>query len=299
MESTIAVKETGKSKTDESFRNRILAGLPVTERRLNLAGIPTVFLEGGDGPPIVLLHGHGEFAATWMRIFPKLVQTNRIIVPDLPGHGASGTGENPLDIKKVVRWLDELIEHTCTEPPVLAGHLLGGAIALHYALSHSKNVQQLVLVDTLGLERYRPELKFFLAMVGFIIRPSDRSRDRLFRQCMLDLDDLHEQMDGRFQLLEKYALDRAKSPELKAALRMLMPAFAMKPIPDDQLSEIKIPVSLIWGRHDRQVKLQIANDANKKYGWPLHVIDNSADDPAVEQPDAFLEAFYSIINRNR
>jgi pimeloyl-ACP methyl ester carboxylesterase len=284
---------------DETLRDKILTGLPVTEHQLNVAGIPTAYLEGGQGPPIVLLHGQGEFAATWMRVFPELVKTNRIIVPDLPGHGATGIGKKPLDIKRVIQWLDELIGHTCSDPPLLSGHLLGGSTALHYALSYEDNVQQIVLVDTLGLVRYRPELKFFLAMVGFVIRPTDRTRDRLFRQCMLDLDDLHVQMDGKFKLLEAYALDRAKSPKLKTALRSLMPAFAMKPIPGKQLAEISIPVSLIWGRYDRQVKLQVARDASKKYGWPLHIIDNTADDPAVEQPDAFLKALYSTIHRNR
>ena len=38
-------------------RERLLAGLPATEQRLRLAGIPTTALAGGDGPPVVLLHG--------------------------------------------------------------------------------------------------------------------------------------------------------------------------------------------------------------------------------------------------
>ena len=49
-------------------RERLLAGMPVTERRLELAGISTAVLEGGDGPPVVLLHGPGEYAAKWMRV---------------------------------------------------------------------------------------------------------------------------------------------------------------------------------------------------------------------------------------
>ena len=41
-------------------RERLLAGVPMTERRLRLAGISTAVLEGGDGPPFVLLHGPGH-----------------------------------------------------------------------------------------------------------------------------------------------------------------------------------------------------------------------------------------------
>ena len=61
--------------------------MPVTERRLQLAGVSTAVLEGGDGPPVVLLHGPGEYAAHWMRVIPDLVTTHRVVAPDLPGHG--------------------------------------------------------------------------------------------------------------------------------------------------------------------------------------------------------------------
>jgi len=70
-------------------RDQLLAAMPLTERQLQLAGVSTAVLEGGDGPPIVLLHGQGEFAAVWIRVLPDLVRTHRVIVPDLPGHGAS------------------------------------------------------------------------------------------------------------------------------------------------------------------------------------------------------------------
>ena len=51
-----------------TLRAHALTRIPVEERRRDLAGVPTAVLEGGDGPPVVLLHGQGEFAATWMRI---------------------------------------------------------------------------------------------------------------------------------------------------------------------------------------------------------------------------------------
>lgn len=43
-------------------RARLLAGVPATERRIEAAGIPATILEGGGGPPVVLLHGPGESA---------------------------------------------------------------------------------------------------------------------------------------------------------------------------------------------------------------------------------------------
>ena len=55
------VKERERRTAGDETRERLLSGLPVTERRVHLAGVSTAVLEGGEGPPIVFLQG--EFAA--------------------------------------------------------------------------------------------------------------------------------------------------------------------------------------------------------------------------------------------
>ena len=274
----------------EPIRERLLAGIPVTERRLALAGHRTAVLEGGDGPPVVLLHGGGEFAACWMRVIPELVAAHRVIAPDLPGHGASALAGEPLDAAGAVAWVAELIERTCPSPPVLVGHLLGGAVAARFAIEHPDRLSRLVLVDSYGLGRFWPTPRYALAMLAFAARPTEGTQERLFRQCVLDLDGLREQLGERGRLVEAYALDRARTPATKAALKQLMPQLGVRAIPPEELTRIAVPTSLIWGRHDRQVRLELAEDASARYGWPLHVIEQAADDPAFEQPEAFLQA---------
>ena len=276
--------------TGEGIRGRLLAGVPVSERRLALAGHQTAVLEGGDGPPVVLLHGAGEFAACWMRVVPELVAGCRVVAPDLPGHGASELADRPLDAATVVAWLGELIERTCPSPPALVGHLLGGAIAARFAIEHPDRLSRLVLVDTYGLGRFWPTPRYALAMLAFTARPTEGTQERLFRQCTFDLDGLREQVGERGRLLEAYALDRAREPAMNAALKHLMPQLGMRAIPPAELARIAVPTTLIWGRRDRQVRLGLAEAASARYGWPLHVIERAADDPAFEQPEAFLRA---------
>ena len=132
---------TRRELQTKDARKRLLAGLPVAERRLQLAGVSTAALEGGNGSPIVLLHVPGESAFWWMRVIPDLVTTHRVIVPDLPGHGASVVADNALDAYSVIAWLGELIEQTCPTPPTLVGHLLGGAIAARFPRSVSGDVR--------------------------------------------------------------------------------------------------------------------------------------------------------------
>jgi pimeloyl-ACP methyl ester carboxylesterase len=289
------VKARTRRPTGDAARERLLSGMPVTERRLELAGVSTAVLEGGDGPPLVLLHGASEFAACWIRVIPDLAQTHRVVVPDLPGHGASQVAGDPPDAERVAAWLDELTERTCPSPPALVGHGLGGAIAARFAGDQGDRVARLVLVDSYGLGRYRPTPRFALALLGVIVRPTEHTQERLFRQCMVDLDGLREQLGERGALLEAYALDRARSPGQKAALRSLTPQLGLPAIPPAELARITVPTTLIWGRHDRQVRLGVAHAASARHGWPLHVIEDAADDPAVEQPEAFLRGLHAAL----
>ena len=162
------VEINGSGTSSKPAREQLLGATLATERRLMLAGISTAVLIGGDGPPIVLLHGPGEFALTWMRVMPELAKTNRVIVPDLPGHGAALLGDAPVDPDQVIGWLGELIEQTCASPPYLAGHLLGGAIAARFAIAHGEQVRGLVLVDTFGLRHLRPSPLFTLTLINFL-----------------------------------------------------------------------------------------------------------------------------------
>jgi pimeloyl-ACP methyl ester carboxylesterase len=288
-------QERDRRVAGDDARQRLLAAIPVTERQLPLAGIPTAVLEGGDGPPVVLLHSSGEFAALWMRVIPDLVTTHRVVVPDLPGHGASEMADGQLDTDHVVAWLDALIEHSCPSPPALVGHGLGGAIAARFAIAHPDRLSGLVLVDALGLDRFEPAPSFGLALHRFMEQPTEYTRDGLFRQCFVDPDGLRQQLGQRWEPLAAYALDRARTPGIQAALGSLMPALGLTAIPPADLARIVVPTTMIWGRHDLQVQLPVAEVASARLGWPLHVIEDAGDDPAFEQPEAFLRALHAAL----
>ena len=281
-------------RAGEMARRELLALIPVTERRLQLAGIPTAVLEGGGGPPLVLLHGPAGHAAHWMRVIPGLVATHRVVAPDLPGHGASGLGDGPLDAERVLAWLAELIDRTCTSPPALVGQLLGGAIAARFASRHADRVSRLVLIDSFGLSAFTPAREFSLALSAFLAQPTEQTHERLWRQCAFDLDGLRQRMGQRWQPFATYNLDRIRTPHVQAALHTLMELFE-SPIAPDDLARIAAPVTLIWGRHDRATSLSVAETASALYRWPLHVIDGANDDPPIEQPEALLRVLRSVL----
>jgi pimeloyl-ACP methyl ester carboxylesterase len=289
------VDRQGRSPTRDDLRARLLAGLPVTERRLAVAGVSTAVLEGGHGPPVVFLQA--EFAAVWMRVIPELVRTHRVIAPDLPGLGASYVSNGPPEVDTVLAWVGELIEQTCPTPPVLVGKGAGGAIATRFAIDHSDQLQALVLVDTYGLARYRPAPGMALTFAGVLLRPTERGLERGFRNyCFVDLDRVSSEMGERWEALAAYALDRFRTPAVRTAMRHLMRPLASA-IPPHDLARITVPTTLIWGRHDRGVRLNVARVASERYGWALHVIEDARDDPAIEQPQVFLEALRTALDR--
>lgn len=277
-------------------RGRLLDGIPVGERRLELADVPTAILEGGEGPPVVLLHGPGESAVNWRWVIPGLVETHRVIAPDLPAHGASAAPGDGIDADRVLAWLGELVERACSSPPALVGHVLGGAIAARFAAARARQLSRLVLVDSLGLGRFRPSPKFALGMVGFLTRPTERSYLRFMRQCAFDLDGLRERMGDRWEPFASYNLELARGSNAKVAGRLLR-QLGVPRIPTHELARIDVPTTLIWGRHDRALRLGIAEAASARYGWPLHVIEESADDPPRDQPEAFLRALHVALGR--
>ena len=287
------VDRQGRSPTVDDLRERLLAGLPVTERRLAVAGVSTAVLEGGLGPPVVFLQA--EFAAVWIRVIPELARTHRVIAPDLPGLGASHVSNGPSELDAVLTWVGALIEQTCPTPPVLVGKGAAGAIAARFAIDHSDQLRALVLVDTNGLARYRPAPGMALTYAGVMLRPTERGLERGFRNyCFLDLDRMHADMGERWEAMAAYALDRLRTPTVRAAMRRLMRPLASA-IPPHDLSRITVPTTLIWGRHDRGVRLNVARVAGERYGWALHVIEDARDDPAIEQPQAFLEALRTAL----
>src|SRR4029453_13412864 len=96
-----AAKARHDTTPDRGARERLLTTLPVAERRLRRNDVCTAVLGGGEGLPIVFLHGLGEYAAKWLRVSADLGATHRVIAPDLRCHGASEAIEDPFDVERV------------------------------------------------------------------------------------------------------------------------------------------------------------------------------------------------------
>ncbi|SHN34881.1 alpha/beta fold hydrolase [Cryptosporangium aurantiacum] len=273
-------------------RDRVLADLPATDQRIDVGGTPTAVLTAGTGPPVVLLHGPGEFAPLWLRVLPGLAADHRVIAPDLPGHGAS-----PVQAPDVLRWLDSLVAVTCDVPPALVGRATGGALAARFAAAHPDRVRALVLVDTLGLAPFDPQPRFADALGRFLAAPGPRTYERLMQLCAYDLQRIEDGLGPTWDALCDYAIDRAGTASVQAAAGASLGEFGHRLLEPETLERIAAPTTLVWGRHDMATPVAVAEAASRKYGWPLHVIEDAADDPPLETPDAFLDVVRPLLGR--
>lgn len=276
-------------------RERLLAGLPVTERHERVAGAVTSIVEGGHGPPLVLLHGGIECGgAVWAPVVAELTGSHRLIIPDVPGLGESEPVAR-LDPPRFARWLSELIDLTTAERPVLVAHSLLGSLAARFAANHGDQLDRLVIYGTPGIGPYRMPLGLRVVAIRFAIRPSELNAERFERRAFFDLDEARLRAPEWFRAFSDYNRARAVVPHVKRTMRQLIGS-CTKRVDDSELRRIPIATELLWGRHDRFVSLGLAEATSARLGWPLRVIDDAGHVPHIERPEAFLAALSTALD---
>lgn len=115
------------------------------------AGARTLHIRatGGPGPGILLISGLGESHRTWGAVQDRLSERARVVSYDRPGLGWSPPPRELLSLDAAVEDVALLLSQTelFSEPPILVGHSLGGAIARRFAYRHPDAVAGLVLLD--------------------------------------------------------------------------------------------------------------------------------------------------------
>jgi pimeloyl-ACP methyl ester carboxylesterase len=273
----------------------MLAGLPITERVLDVGGVETTVLEAGDGPSLVLLHGGIECGgAYWAPVIARLAERHRLVVPDVPGLGESAPVDR-LDDDTFAAWFTGVLEQTHAEQPTLVAHSLLGSAGARFAARRSDLLRGLVVYGAPGVGPYRMPMRLRYVAIRFGIRPTAHNAERFDRFALLDVDANRRREPEWFAAFDAYARSQATLRHVKRTMSRLIAA-ETKQIPDADLNRIAVPTILLWGRHDRMVPLALAQGAAERLGWPLRVVDGAAHAPHMEQPEAFVVELSAIVS---
>lgn len=120
---------------------------------------------------LVFLHGYGGQALQWRYQLQKFSTANRVIAPDLRGHGRSDKPRGAYRMSTLLADFESLLEVLNVERPfVLVGHSFGGAVATEFAAAHPERVEHLVLVATAGEFRLNSLYRLLLALPYSLLR---------------------------------------------------------------------------------------------------------------------------------
>ena len=262
----------------------LLGGLE--ERLYERRGAVIRTFEGGEGPPLLLVHGFGGAAWNFTELAP-LLHGRRLIIPDLPGHGAS----SPLPAPTLAGFADVLAE-TLEEPVDVLGHSLGGVVALRLAERHPLLVRSLVLAAAAGISSSTRLAELTIALTG-IVQPGRIAGRRVARVARSRR--LRRFVFGSFEvanpdlLTERAVHGFLRGPTLHTdALGAGLALVADDPRKD--LDRVRCPVLVLWGARDRQVPLEDGFEYARRLGAPLRVIADCGHLLIGERPDVCARA---------
>ncbi len=118
-----------------------------TERVAKVNGTRIRYLVGGQGSPVVLLHGYAQTGHMWRPIMPLLAKSHTVVVPDLRGAGGSAKSPSGYDKKTMAVDIHELTASLKLDRVAIVGHDVGLMVAYAYAAQFPRTTERVVLMD--------------------------------------------------------------------------------------------------------------------------------------------------------
>jgi len=218
---------------------------------MDVDGLTVAYLDEGQGRPLLLLHGWPTSSFLYRNITPVLAQRHRVVVPDLPGFGASS---KPVDrtysFELFASVLDALVERLGLDDLGLLVHDLGGPIGVHWALHRPGRVSRLALLNTLLYPDFDP------TVIDFVMTLADEDR----RHELVSEDGLREVLRvgvSHAEALSDESLDGITAPFTSEEDRRALAQAGFGLHPDGfadiarLLPDVQIPVLGLYGSDDK------------------------------------------------
>jgi len=248
------------------------------------------YSDKGNGPVIVLLHGYLESLEIWNNFVPLLERRFRVICPDLPGHGKSGTIGEEHSMEKLAESVIAVIDDCGVKKCFIAGHSMGGYSGLAFMELFPERLNGLCLFHSHPF----PDTK--------------QTRNNRCREIVL----VHQ---GRKELISKINIPKAFAPQnvekLKAEVERATKIAISTPGEGiiaclngmmkrqsrvKLLAETKIPVMLVAGIHDNYISFEeVARRVRLPENATFVTLENSGHIGFLEEPEKAAKAISEFV----
>lgn len=228
------------------------------------------YIEVGDGPPLIFLHGLFGALSNFEGPIAHFSQKYRVVMPMLPLYTLPMLNTN---VPALADFLDRFVRYKGLARINLLGNSLGGHVALVYSTKHAERVQTLILTGSSGLYENafgggfprREDKEFLRSRIALTFHDPKHVTDALVEEC-------YQTVNDKGKLIRILSL-------AKSAIRHNMAK---------DLPTLKMPVCLIWGRQDTITPPHVAEEFHTLIPHSeLHWIDNCGHAAMMEHPDTF------------
>jgi pimeloyl-ACP methyl ester carboxylesterase len=280
-------------------------------QRVTIHGHERAFVQAGPrlgtAPVLLLLHGLGCDHTTWLPVQDRLARHHTVIAPDLLGHGQSAKPRADYSIGGFANGMRDLLTVLDVDRVTVLGHSLGGGVAMQFGYQFPERTERMVLVAPGGLGPEVTPLIRAVTLPGFSQAMAVSTLPGLRHVGRAALHGLHRTgLPVTRDLPEVAAIhDSFRDPRTRAAIRHVVRAVVdlkgqvVTMLDRGYLTEA-MPMMVIWGRDDRVIPVQHAeNVAAVAPGAVLEIFEDAGHFPHKDHPDRFVKVVRSFIRHTR
>jgi len=267
------------------------------ERTATLNGHEFSYLDSGDGPAVLFIHGLTGSHRSWSHLVDEMNTDHRVLAPDLFGHGASSKLMGDYSLGAHAATLRDLLDLLGIERATLVGHSFGGGIAMQFCFLFPHRVERLVLVASGGLGREvslllrsvtLPGVEWFLTLIASnrVIGQIEVVGRALVRMGWRPNRDVTRAWHG-FTSLADGDTRRA----FLATTRSVIDPRGQTVSAHGHLPMVaEIPTLGVWGTRDRMIPSWHASTLQEVItGSRVELFDGAGHFPHLEKPERFAE----------
>lgn len=276
-----------------------LFSVPFRLDYIDVGGIRTRYVESGQGPALVFLHGTGGHLEAYSRNIGQHRAHFRTFAIDLIGHGLTDKPSHPYEIAVYAKHVIGFMDRMGLSSAAISGESLGGWVAAYLAIHYPARVEKLVLNTAGGLTAI-PEVMDRLKTLTHkaVTEPSTESVRQRLEFLMYDKEVVTEDLiETRLRIYSDPAL-RAVVDDILVLQEMDIRKRNM--LTEQQLGNIVAPTLVVWTTHDPTAPVSVGERFRDAIpNARLHVIDHAGHWPQFEQPKEFNQVHLDfLLGRN-